>query len=181
LLEVRFERDARRWDHVRVPSLGCVWSMPSYGSALPHDAIHLVVESAFELRRGLFGLVAAGADPDALNAEAHAARRAGRPPDGFGPNPGDLLTAEALAAVHWYDPEAGPARLRDIRDRCADFGASVPERLDLARCEEVVRVLRALRARFRAGGERALVLRYDVEEPRRGFEGMRSWQVRTPN
>lgn len=193
MLEVHFERDARRWDHVSVQiipgrafSPGRVgthernWSMPSYGGALPHDAVHLVVEGAFGLRGGLFGKVAQGADPAAVNAEVHAARRAGRAPRGFGPEPGELLTAEALAAVHWYDPDAGTARLRDVHDRCADFGAVVPETLTLERCERVVQVLRGLRARFRAGGERALVLSFDPVTPTRTFERLWVELVRVP-
>src|SRR5262245_15116764 len=38
------------------------WAFPSYGGALPHDLVHLVVESAFGLSQGFWGRVDAGAD-----------------------------------------------------------------------------------------------------------------------
>lgn len=36
------------------------WSFPTYGEALPHDTVHLVVESILGLRQGFWGRVAAG-------------------------------------------------------------------------------------------------------------------------
>jgi hypothetical protein len=49
------------------------WVFPSYGTLLPHDLVHLVVESAFGLRRGFWGLVDGGADPARINEEANRA------------------------------------------------------------------------------------------------------------
>ena len=148
------------------------WSTPSYGGALPHDAVHLVIESAFGLRLGLFGLVDRGADPGAVNREVALARRADRRPTGFGHDLDELLTAEALCAVHWYDPALGPARRRDIAARCADFGAPLPDSSALQKLGRVVVVMRALRADFRARGERGLVLRYRPSDPRRGLHAL---------
>lgn len=171
-LDVRFERDARGWDRTTVLGRGVAWSMPSYKGALPHDAVHLIVESAFELRRGLWGRVAAGADPDAVNREVRAARVAGRAARGFGADLDELLSAEALSAVHWYDPDLGEARLRDVAARCLELGAPLPDGLSLARCEEVVRVARAVRARFRASEGRGLALRFVPEAPGQGFRAL---------
>jgi hypothetical protein len=72
------------------------WVFPSYGDALPHDLVHLVVEAAFGLARGFWGRVDEGADVARMNA---AANRAGGKDKyaGFGADLGELLLAEALA------------------------------------------------------------------------------------
>lgn len=167
VLVARFDREGRRdVAHVtRRDGTTLSWATPSYGGALPHDAVHLALESAFDLRLGLWGLVDRGADPAAINREVSEARLLGRRPAGFGRELDDLLTAEALAAVHWYDPGLGPARLRDIADRCAEFGAPPPGAHLLADLSPVVAKMRALRAEFRARGERGLVLHYRPADP----------------
>lgn len=64
---------------------------------VPHDAVHFHVEHALGLRRGFWGSVAAGEDPQAIQARAMAgghasAKRAGPPSDDIV----ELLQAERL-------------------------------------------------------------------------------------
>lgn len=175
-LLARFDRVSERRDRAcvrRSDGSEVAWETPSYGGALPHDAVHLIVESAFGLRWGLWGLVEGGADPGRINAEASRARATGGQYEGFGADVAELLAAEALAAVHWYDPELDPAaRLRDLEARAEEFGATLPATVDAERTREVVRVMRALRATFRAAGERGLTLSFWVEAPTRAFEAL---------
>lgn len=177
-LLARFDRVSERRDRAcvrRSDGSEVAWETPSYGGALPHDAVHLIVESAFGLRRGLWGLVDEGADPGRVNEEASRARGAGAPYVGFGADVAELLAAEALAAVHWYDPELAPAaRLRDLAARAEEFGATLPATVDAERTIEVVHVMRALRASFRAAGERELTLTFWPDRPARAFEALRA-------
>ena len=39
------------------------WVFPTYGDMVPHDLVHVVVESAFGLKNGFWGRVDAGVDP----------------------------------------------------------------------------------------------------------------------
>ena len=43
---------------------------------VPHDCVHLIVEQALALRRGFWGMVAAGVDPDEIQTIAKAAGHA---------------------------------------------------------------------------------------------------------
>jgi hypothetical protein len=73
------------------------WSFPAYGDGLPHDLVHLVVESAFGLKRGFWGRVDEGADPGMISAMAN--RIGGKNKyAAFGEDQSELILAEALAA-----------------------------------------------------------------------------------
>ena len=79
------------------------WAFPTYGDELPHDLVHLVVESVFGLRQGFWGRVDAGADPGRISDEAN--RRGGKDKySAFGPDQRELMLAEVLAAAPWNDP-----------------------------------------------------------------------------
>ena len=106
------------------------WVFPTYGDALPHDLVHLVVESAFGLTQGFWGRVDGGADPALVNAEAN---RTG------------LLLAEALANASWSeDPERV---LEQLRQAYSD--AELPaDALSRERVEEVRSELAALGRRW---------------------------------
>lgn len=64
---------------------------------IPHDGIHLIVEQALELRRGFWGMVAAGGDPAEIQEIAkgagHASTKRAQIPD---PSIIELLQAERL-------------------------------------------------------------------------------------
>ena len=74
------------------------WEFATYGDNVPHDLVHLVVESAFGLRRGFWGLVDSGVDPARVNAIAN--RKGGADKySAFGGDQREILLAEALAAA----------------------------------------------------------------------------------
>lgn len=96
------------------------WRFPSYGEALPHDLVHFGVETAFELSRGVWGLVASGIDFQAINAQAN--HRGGTIREkyaGLGDDLSELLFAEALATARWFDQDISLSELReDIVGQC---------------------------------------------------------------
>jgi hypothetical protein len=47
------------------------WAFPTYGDVPPHDMIHLIVESAFDVGQGFWGRVDAGIDPGRIMAQAN--------------------------------------------------------------------------------------------------------------
>jgi hypothetical protein len=121
------------------------WDFPTYGDALPHDLVHLVVESAFGLTQGFWGRVDGGADPAHVNAEAN--RKGGKDKyAGFGPDRRQLLLAEALANASWSeDPERILEQLRQ-----AYAAAEIPaDALSRERVEAVKSELAALGRRWR--------------------------------
>ena len=68
------------------------WPFPTYGEGLPHDLVHLVVESAFGVSGGFWGRVDQGVDPKRVNDEAN--RRGGRDKyTAFGPDLSELYLA----------------------------------------------------------------------------------------
>src|SRR5258705_10073128 len=78
------------------------WSFPTFGSYIPHDLVHLVVEAAFNLRNGFWGRVDVGVDVARINADAN---RIGGPDKyaAYGSDQVDLMIAEMLAATRWGD------------------------------------------------------------------------------
>ena len=141
------------------------WTFPSYGDALPHDLVHLVVESAAGLRDGFWGRVARGIDPARVNAAADgAAGKLGDKYKGFGDDLTELVQAEALAAYPWLTDDAA---LRDavLADWRARIGAACPEP-DTARIALVRGVLERLTARWRALLPKgALAVEFDPAQP----------------
>jgi hypothetical protein len=151
-LTATFVREAGKPDRVyvvRPDGTEVSWSFPTYGDALPHDLVHLVVESAAGLRDGFWGRVARGIDPARVNQMADGA--AGKLADkyqGFGEDLGELLHAEALAAYPWLVDDA------DLRDGLLaawkdGTGAAFPAP-DAARIADVRAALAPLTARWRA-------------------------------
>ncbi len=135
---------ARRRDGTEVS-----WRLSTGGARLPHDLVHLVIESGFGLSRGLWGLVDAGADPARINEEASRARGPDRH-RGFGEDRRELLMAEGLCAVCWHDPALDDADLCDAAiESCAAFGVEAPRTLTPARVAAVRAAIQQLRARFR--------------------------------
>jgi hypothetical protein len=146
------------------------WSFPTYGDEVPHDLVHLVVEAAFGLKRGIWARVDEGADLARINAQAN---RMGGPNKyaALGEDQRELYLSEALAAVPWLRPELSvgdPAS--SIREACARSGVDVPASLTPARMDEVRAKLSALRERWRKLVPKgALVLLFDPALPEQSF------------
>ena len=96
-----------------------------YGPMLPHDLVHYVVEDELGFEFGFWGLVAAGAKLQSVQAyRARNPRRIAHPDDPLvAAHVDDLLAAEGLVAAFSAlpgthpDPELEPARIERIRTR----------------------------------------------------------------
>jgi hypothetical protein len=150
------------------------WAFPTYGDALPHDLIHLVVEAAFGLAHGFWGRVDAGADPGAIMADAN--RRGGSNKySAFGSDRSELLLAEALANPGWLAAEASTESLGEgIIAGCRELGVAAPtDRLSTDRVAKVRAVLRLLASRWRGlSPSGTLHLVFDSHDGTRTFDGL---------
>ncbi|XYH96304.1 hypothetical protein ACMHYB_52415 [Sorangium sp. So ce1128] len=148
------------------------WVFPTYGDNLPHDLIHLVVESAFGLRHGFWGRVDASMDPARINAEANRAGGADKY-RGFGEDRRELLFAEALANAGWYDPlVSNEARRASMLEGAAGAGIAPPVAITAERVAATHAALEQLRGRWRAFGalpKGTLELHFFPDDPERGF------------
>src|SRR5258706_12059736 len=73
-MRIRFVRTSGAPDRVyvrRSDGSETSWSFPTYGDAVPHDLVHLVVEDAFAIADGFWGRVDRGVDPARINADAN--------------------------------------------------------------------------------------------------------------
>ena len=142
------------------------WAFPTYGDALPHDLIHLVVEAAFGLAQGFWGRVDAGADPAAIMADAN--RRGGSNKfSGFGTAMWELQLAEVLANPGWLVGEPTAASLRErIIGACRESGLAAPELLSAERIDQVCVVLKRLASQWRGLRPKGAVhLVFDSRDP----------------
>jgi hypothetical protein len=148
------------------------WVFTSYGDALPHDLVHLVVESAFGVRQGFWGRVDGGADPGAISREAN--RRGGRDKyAAYGPDQTELLLAEALANVRWLDDERTEVLVERAADGFRQAGRPVSALVSEERVEHLRRVLGDLTGRWRALAPKGtIILEFDAADPARGFAGL---------
>jgi hypothetical protein len=126
------------------------WSFPTYGDELPHDLVHLLVETVFEVKQGFWGRVARGVDPARMNAVAN--RQGGKDKyAGFGDEISELYLAEALANARWADAQATDEDRRDdVARECAKAGIEVPASVTLARIARARAELGGLRERWRS-------------------------------
>lgn len=162
-LEATFCRVTDATDRIkacRSSGTSSLWEAPTYGGSLPHDLVHWIVECGFELGLGFWGLVDAGVDPAIANLRV--------PGKGFGQDRVELLMAEGLSSIDWFDPQADPlSRCESAREACAELGVAVPAAMTLGRVELVGRVMTDVRTVFRRTRARDLGLYPD--EPRRAF------------
>lgn len=83
---------------------------------IPHDYVHVVVEEALGLTRGFWGMVAGGADPEAVaalaSAAGHPSAKRARVPD---PEIVELLQAERVVECFEADLWGGPAEAETFR------------------------------------------------------------------
>jgi hypothetical protein len=103
-VEVSFVRTVGAADRIYVRRSGggeASWSFPTYGDVLPHDLVHLVVESAFGVRDGIWAAIDAGVDP--ARANAMATRAGGKDKfRGTGLDRPGVLRSEDLANAGWF-------------------------------------------------------------------------------
>jgi hypothetical protein len=155
------------------------WVFPSYGAAPPHDLIHLVVESAFDVARGFWGRVDGGADPGAITVQAN--RRGGRDKyAAFGEDRSELQLAEALANPRWLAEETTAQELREqIAAGCRDLGVEVPALVSAERTAQVRVVLGRLARKWQALDPQGTIqLLFDPQAPLWSFE--RLWKDEAP-
>ena len=174
MLEASFLRTAGERDRIyvtRSDGSATRWVFPSYGEALPHDLVHLVVESAFGVTGGFWGRVDAGADPAVITREAN--RKGGRDKyAAFGADQSQLMLAEALANVRWLEEGATAASLLEQAvAACRAAGHAPPAALTLERVTPVRDALTDLTLAWRALVPKGtLVLRFDPADPARPFD-----------
>jgi len=149
-MKIRFVRIAGQRDRIYVTrsngsELG--WDFPSLGGEIPHDMMHLVVETAFGLRNGFWGRVDSGVDPKKVNEMAN--RQGGKDKyAGFGDDLSELYLAEALAGLSWQIRELTPNErhamfvancdklsMRPRADITADSLAAVEHRINELRAQ----------------------------------------------
>jgi hypothetical protein len=154
-MRVRFVRNQGQRDRVYVQrSNGSEvwWSFPSYGADLPHDLVHMVVESAFQIPDGFWGRVDAGVDPSRVNADANRIGGKGKYA-GFGDDLRGLYLAEALANLWWSLAElSDEERFERLTGECRKQELAVPQSVGLEAIRNVRSRLDDLRARWRALG-----------------------------
>lgn len=128
LLHATFVRTAERRDRAHVEladGTAMRWNWASLGDRLPHDLVHLLIESAFGLCEGYWGQVARGVDMAHLAATPEADGPALSQPART-----QLVQAEAAAALlapSWTNP-AGPISVSValLAAACARLGVPPP-------------------------------------------------------
>ncbi len=147
------------------------WVFPTYGDVPPHDMIHLIVESAFDVGQGFWGRVDAGIDPSRIMAQAN---RMGGPDKyaAFGDDLSDLLLAEALANCGWLvEGNSGEDLQHQIVTICREANLAPPALLSAERTARVRAVLLHLAERWRELKPKgAIQLHFDSQNPVRGFD-----------
>lgn len=99
---------------------------------VPHDAVHIYVESELQLKRGFWGMVAEGIDPAAIQEIAknagHASAKRASPPAA---EIVELIQAERLVEcfeAELWSPGAAPDTFREIAEAaCAASYVSCPD------------------------------------------------------
>jgi len=145
-MEISFVRTVGSRDRVyvrRTNGTETSWAFPSYGDYVPHDVVHLVVETGFGLRNGFWGKVDAGVDVARINADANRTGGANKYA-AFGADQLELHIAEMLAGVRWHDSLLTDEDIRVEILRAAPQLAP----LRLERIAEVRKTLDALCARW---------------------------------
>jgi hypothetical protein len=131
-LRIAFVRHRGRRDRIyvtRSDSSTLSWDFPSYGDGLPHDLVHLVVETGLGMVDGFWGLVDSGVDVTLMDNQASLVREGRLLVDEPGFDAASLRRAEeAVAVIGATDAvDSLPGWLSAttavvIRDRLAEVG-----------------------------------------------------------
>ena len=148
------------------------WSFPTYGDQVPHDLVHLVVEAAFGVKRGLWARIDEGVDIDRINEQANRMGGANKYA-ALGEDQREILLSEGLATLPWLNPELSDGDpVISLRDLCARINLAMPPSITPARIDEVRAKLADLRAKWRALIPKgALVFLFDPARPEQSFSG----------
>lgn len=134
----------------------------AYRGALPHELVHFAVETAFAIRKGVWGCVADGLD--LARANDHANRKGGAEKfrETFGDALAEVQWSEALTTAPWSSPiDACEAAVKAL---AAAHGRPAPARDQI---EHARSLLADLRERWLALGPReALHLEHPHPGPR---------------
>jgi hypothetical protein len=100
---------------------------------LPHDAVHVIVETQLKFGKAFFGLIASGRHPDDIaglaSAMGHASASKAHPPD---PSIVELIQAERLVECFEAEAWGGQADLETLQSVAdAAFSASLVPRVVL--------------------------------------------------
>ena len=164
-MRVTFVRTVGAKDRVYVTRDGggeTSWEFPSYGEGLPHDLVHLVVESRFGVTRGVWGRVAAGADLARINAAAN--KMGGNDKyRALGDDLDQVMLAEVLANAPWLRLDEAPTVTAVLEHMSAQV--AVPASVTAESIERVRAELFALREKWRALAPKgSLTFRYPLEQ-----------------
>jgi len=148
------------WVHVlRDDGTPLRWPWPSYGTELPHDLLHYVVETRLDIRHGFWGLVADGVDFGWLSRVADQIHAGAEPDLRSGVDLSDLIGVECVlqALTSQTDAEC----LRRVRRCSKRHDVPVPPGLTEATLGQLRAEVHGLEARWQplAAG-RSLVLPY---------------------
>jgi len=174
MLNASFVRTAGERDRIyvtRADGSEMSWVFATYGDVPPHDMIHLIVESAFDITHGFWGRVDAGVDPGAITAAAN--RIGGRNKyAAFGDDLSGLALAEVLANSGWLtNDDSADAMHRTIALTCREARVDPPRLLSIERTAKVREVLKHLAARWKGLYPKgAIQLAFDSSNPAQGFE-----------
>jgi hypothetical protein len=126
------------------------WVFPTYGDALPHDMIHLIVESAFGVTDGFWGRVDAGADSGLISAQAN--RIGGQNKyAAFGEGLSGLVLAEILANPGWLMDDNSDEMIKNqIVMGCREANVKPPVDVSTERVVQVRSTLYDLARQWRA-------------------------------
>jgi len=151
-MTIRFVRIVGQPDRIyvkRTDGSETAWDFPTLGGEIPHDMVHLVVESMFDLRKGFWGRVDAGVDPRRVNEMA--SRKGTHKYDGYGDDLHDLFVAEILASLMWQMRELTPAdRLAAFLSNCEKQSLTPPPQVTEESLAAVEQRLNELRRQWRA-------------------------------
>jgi hypothetical protein len=132
------------------------WSFPTFGDALPHDLVHLIVEQMFGIPDGFWGRVAGGADPAKINAEAN--RKGGALANkysAFGDDLRGIYLAESLAGLPWGVPGVSYDDMLELAfASCGKFGIELPSNVNADTLRAVQHRLFDLGTQWRALGDK---------------------------
>jgi hypothetical protein len=163
---VRTGRKNNRVSAVRDDGSSVSFEWPEH-PGLPHDLVHVVIESELRMRDAFWGLVHDGVDVVRINDAEARARRGGRASEIEGRSLAELYLAEAVVSVFASETYGGAIdaqmRAEMIEQSCAQLGIASPPVIDDSVAERIRARLAELGAQWnRTRPGESLELFYEV-------------------